>query len=151
MMNAIKKAQTNAKQAGFTLVELMIVVLIIGILASIAVPQYAKYMQRTRAVQATSGLAEMRLRIEQFYQDNKTYLGADAANGPCTAPASVDTKFFGFECTTLNANDYVISAAGVAGTNMANYNYSINEANAQQSIIEGETFNCWSSTPSGSC
>ena len=57
-------------QKGFTLIELMIVVAIIGILASIAIPQYSDYVKRGKAAEATSNLATLRIKMEQCFQDN---------------------------------------------------------------------------------
>ncbi|MEF8721243.1 MAG: prepilin-type N-terminal cleavage/methylation domain-containing protein [Candidatus Accumulibacter delftensis] len=77
------------RHAGFTLIEIMMVVIIIGILAAIAVPSYSDYLIRSRITQATAGLSERRVRMEQFFQDNHTYFG-----GPgCTTSA---TTYFAF-------------------------------------------------------
>ena len=56
-------------QAGFTLIELMIVVAIIGILAAIAIPQYADYTQRTKLAGAVSGLATYKTTVSLCIQD----------------------------------------------------------------------------------
>ena len=58
---------------GFTLIEVMITVAIVAILAAVAVPQYTRYIQRGNLVEATNALAEYRVRMEQFYQDNGSY------------------------------------------------------------------------------
>lgn len=133
-MNAIKKAQK-----GFTLVELMVVVAIIGILAAIAVPSYQEYVQRARASEATSALADMRIKMEQYFQDNRTYVG-----GPCAAPTGTNTTFFNFGCSAAgSATTYALRATGT-GT-MAGYSYDIDQSNAKSSSTEdgGGNSNCW--------
>ena len=75
-----------AGQRGFTLVELMIVVVVIGILTSIALPNYTDYVRRSRASAAVSEMASFGARMEQFYLDNRNYgTGACGVATP-TAP-----------------------------------------------------------------
>ena len=57
----------ESKQRGFNLVELMIVIAIIGILASIAIPQYARYADRAKMVNAFMAFAPLRISITEFY------------------------------------------------------------------------------------
>ena len=61
------------KQKGFTLIELMIVVAIIGILAAIAIPQFASYRQRAHDAQAKSALKNLATAEEAYYADNQHY------------------------------------------------------------------------------
>ena len=63
------KSQIKKAQAGFTLIELMIVVAIIGILAAIAIPQYADYTQRTKLAGAVAGLATYKTTVALCIQD----------------------------------------------------------------------------------
>ena len=95
------------KQTGFTLIELMIVVVIVAILAAIAIPSYSDYVTRGRVPDATSNLATKRVKIEQFFQDNRTYSGAtDCASDTTTS------SYFNFSCTTATATAFTLQAVG---------------------------------------
>lgn len=59
----------NSNQRGFTLVELMIVVAIIGILAAIAMPNYSEYVKRGKISEATSQLTQLSSKLERYYSD----------------------------------------------------------------------------------
>ena len=57
------------------MIEVMIVVAIVAILAAIALPNYADYVKRGKIIEATSALSDLRTRYEQFFLDNRTYVG----------------------------------------------------------------------------
>jgi len=61
------------KEKGFTLVELLIVIAIIGILAAIAIPQFAKYRAKAYNSAALSDLKNARTAVEAYYADNQQY------------------------------------------------------------------------------
>lgn len=58
---------------GFTLIELLVVVAIIGILAAIAIPQFAKYRQNAYNAAATSDLRNAKTALESYFADNQVY------------------------------------------------------------------------------
>ena len=64
-------------QKGFTLVELMIVVAIIGILAAIAIPQFAKYRANAQNTSALSDMRNLRTDMESFHADWQAYPATD--------------------------------------------------------------------------
>ena len=61
------------KQRGFTLIEMMLVVAILGIIAAIALPSYQGYMEKSRRSDATSILMRLASLQEQFFMDNRSY------------------------------------------------------------------------------
>lgn len=66
--------------AGYTLVEMMIVVALLGILAAVAIPTYRGYVNSGKEAEAKAGLSTIALLEEQYFAENRTYVvGADAA------------------------------------------------------------------------
>jgi type IV pilus assembly protein PilE len=114
-------------QKGFTLIEIMIVVAIIGILAAIAIPQYQDYVLRANIQEATSTLSDFRTRMEQSYQDNRTYAGAAGAGG-CAVVDPASTPRWQFTCAPAAAGQQFVAAATGIST-MSLFAYTINEAN----------------------
>jgi prepilin-type N-terminal cleavage/methylation domain-containing protein len=73
---------------GFSLIELMVVIVIIGILASIAIPSYATYTRKSRAVEAEANVNSIAQYQEQYYSENNVYLTTDP--NPSSVPSPVD-------------------------------------------------------------
>lgn len=132
------------RQQGFSLIEVMIVVAIIGLLASIAVPGYQDYVKSGNAAEAPANLANCRVQAEQFYQDNFTYVGF-----VCN-PA--DAKFFDYAVNDLTATTYTLTATGKSAHNMGNFGFTVNQDNAKTSTYDGTAgASCWLTSSSGSC
>lgn len=121
------------KRNGFTLIELMITVAVIGILAAIALPSYTSYISRSKITDAVASLADYRVKMEQYYQDNRNYGTASAA----CAVVVASSPYFTYTCVVGSATPTVAytatatSIAGALGTTAGDYTYSITEANAK--------------------
>lgn len=143
------------KQKGFTLVELMVVIVIIAILASIGIPAYKDYIRRGKIAEATTNLSSLRVSMEQYYQDNRTYQTNPVNGTTCgvTMPTTPAVQYFTFACAAPTASTFTITATGTGG--LANFAYTINEQNAKTSVITeaGWTGNasCWATKQDGSC
>lgn len=125
------------RKLGFTLIEMMVTVAVVAILGSVAFPAYTDYTRRSMITEATSTLADFRVRMEQFYQDNRAYAGAGLGGCGATAPAAADARYFTYTCA-LNTSagmpagqSYRATATGNAGTSVAGFVFTVNEQNAR--------------------
>ncbi|HZW23140.1 type IV pilin protein [Noviherbaspirillum sp.] len=142
-----------ARQSGFTLIEMMITVAIAAILAAVALPAYTDYVKRGRISQATNNLSSMRVKLEQYFQDNRTYVGACASGTVAPLPAADD---FTYSCPTLTATTFTVQAAGVSTGTMNGFTYTIDQANAKSTTALPSGWgtapvSCWVIKKGGVC
>jgi type IV pilus assembly protein PilE len=87
-------SSTRARTKGFTLIELMITVAIIGILAGIAYPSYQQYMQRSNRSAAQSQMMDIANRQQQYFLANRAYATKDELEaGGYALPSDVGNKY----------------------------------------------------------
>lgn len=139
-MKHIHQRRINHYSSGFTLVELMIVVAIIGILASIAYPSYQNYVRRGQVQEAFGALSDYRVKMEQYYQDFRGYgnLGGVVCANGTGAPtwntfAPAGAKYFTFSCALGSATDnqtYTLRATGSSGLAVGNV-FTLSSANVK--------------------
>ena len=147
-------------QNGLTLIELMVVVAVVAILSVIALPAYTDYVTRGKIPEATSNLADLRVKMEQWYQDNRNYQNAAATACGVAMPAAPVVKYFTFTCANPGGNQFfTLTATGIVS--MDGFVYTITESNAKATTITagskaakaGWTGNatCWVIRKGGSC
>lgn len=116
---------------GFTLIELMVTVAILGIIAAIAVPAYSNYVVRGKLSEVGAALSDARLRQEQYYADNRNY---GTVAGACGA-VPANGQYFTITCLVGATNQtYTLTATGMAGAGLGavgDYVYTITEAGAK--------------------
>lgn len=142
---------------GFSLIEVMIVVAIIGILAAIAMPSYSRYVTRSKLPEAFSVLSGMGLSAQRFFQDNRTYADTSGVNGcpPGVGVANGTSRYFNFTCTNVTATTITMTATGI-GDDLTGITFTLNQDNARAtpSVPSGWTSNsgaCWVRSQGGDC
>lgn len=134
---------------GFSIIELMIAVAIVAILAAVALPNYVDYIRRGQVQEAFHFLLDYRIKLEQYFQDNKNYgktgCGLGDKNAGWANFSNSGAKYFSFSCE-ITATGYVLVAEGVKGR-AAGHKYSVDAENVQRTLLflgnpmSGK--NCW--------
>ncbi len=147
-MNKLQFSSRSTHQQGFTLVELLIVVAIIGILAAVAIPSYKDYLRRSQLPEATSALATLRIRFEQYYQDNRNFGTTSCTNGAVAlSGTALGATKFTISCElTDSGQGYALTATGSSGQAVGHV-FTLNQSNAQSTTkFKGEDVSgksCW--------
>ena len=98
------------RQRGFTLVELMITVIIVGVLAAVAIPMYQLSTEKSRATECVAALGTIRSAMRNYYAEHITYVNASFTDGSEVtstgllevADVDLNGRFFSSECYTFN-------------------------------------------------
>lgn len=133
---------------GFTLLELMITIAVIAILAGIALPSYSDYVLRSKFAEATGNLADLRVKMEQYYSDNRRY-STNPGGGVCgipgvpdgNTPTASDARYFTYRCASGNPNGlgdqiFTLFADGVAAQGLGGMHFTVDQANAKATVVD---------------
>jgi type IV pilus assembly protein PilE len=147
-------------QNGLTLVELLITAAIIAVLAAIAVPAYQDHTTRAQLADAHATLGATRTRLEQYYQDNRSYppqCGAAAGTLPAfIMPAN--TTYFSYACVAgaTAGQTFFLSASGIAGRAVG-FTFAVDENGGRSTTAVPTGWsapspnNCWVTKRGGVC
>lgn len=94
---------------GFTLTELVIALAIVAILTAIAVPSYFSYVRSTRRADGQTALMDLALRMDRYFTENNTYVGATLAN--VNMNAASPEGYYTLQISGTTATTYNIQAA----------------------------------------
>lgn len=136
--------------AGFTLVEVMVVLVIVALLATVAYPSYVQHLVRGSLAAAASELDARRSAMEQYFLSNRTYV-----DGPCGSGSSVE--HFAFTCS-VTASTYTVTATGSGIA--AGFVYTLDQHGTQKTtglpsawgtLPSAGYFACWVRRPGETC
>jgi len=166
-----KSRRTGAAAAGFSLIELMFVVAIVGIIAMVAIPAYTKQIQKNNRAVAKARLAQASQLLERFYSDNNNYYvdvvsgnlsGSTGASTPAgfamlmrvpsgttvySGSNNESTSVYTVTLSTPTANSFTLTATPVPGTTQVNdtkcMNLTLTNAGVKGISGSGSLSDCW--------
>jgi len=153
----------SVRHGGFTLIEMMIVVVILAILAAIAIPSYSDFIMRGRLMDAHAKMGDLRGQMERYFLDNRTYqdttgtaCGVDDAAINMTATYNADgARSFDIACAAPTATTYTLTATGRAAKGMSGFTFTVDQANARATTAAPAGWttsaNCWIVRKNGDC
>ncbi len=120
------KSLTGRK--GFTLVELMIVVIVVGVLAAVAIPMYQLAAERSKATEASAGLGAVRSAMRVYFAEHRSYANASFIDDAAVTVGGIlllrsndlEGRYFSSACYTFDgapdATSYTIECDGASST-----------------------------------
>jgi len=147
------RAGVTARRRGFTTIEILIAVALVGVLATLALPSYGTYIARARLLDAATRLSDHRAKMEQYFLDRRSYVDASGSCG-AAPPAAAPADPFDVACSATPSS-YRIVATGRAAGGMSGFALAVDESGQRTTIAVPagwtRTADCWTTRPDGTC
>lgn len=132
---------------GFTLIEMMVTVALVGILAAVALPSYDSFIQKARRTEAKAALVDLASRQEKFYSINNKYTATAADLGYGALPVPTESGLYTLSLTA-NASSYTAKATprGAQAKDVQCYGFAINDTGRKSNFSAAGnalTADCW--------
>lgn len=131
------------RSRGFTLIEMMIVVVILAILAAIALPSYQKYVLRSHRAEGQALLSEAAARQERYFAQNNSYASSAAALNMTSYVASL--QYYGLAISNVGASTYTLTATatGSQARDSECLTLTLDQAGTRGATGTGTASSCW--------
>ncbi|MCG2595093.1 prepilin-type N-terminal cleavage/methylation domain-containing protein [Ramlibacter sp. XY19] len=139
----MKTTRSLGVSSGFTLLELLIGIVIVALLAAVAFPSYTAHVRRGKIAAALGEVSAVRVRLEQYYQDNRNY----GATGCGVAMPS--SQGFTITCawgSTSDSQSFLITATGQDAAGLGGYVYTVDQSDRHKTTrFDGAdvSYACW--------
>jgi len=145
----------NHKQYGMTLIELVVVIMIVGVLAAVAIPSYRNYVLRSQRSDAKDALLALSTQLEKHYLQCNDYAETIAAAPDCAArevqgAAASENGWYDLQILAPDATGFTVTATATVGENQAQdlecQSFSVTDRGVRRALDDGgadNTAECW--------
>ncbi|MFT4563408.1 MAG: type IV pilus assembly protein PilE [Gammaproteobacteria bacterium] len=144
--NPIRCMKPRHSAHGFTLVELLIVVVVVGILASIAYPSYQEYGLRAKRAEARNALLDATARLERLYSDENRYWKSVTDDGPLSNTVSATSshgKYTMGYASSTPFQTFTLTATPVGFVDAKCTTLTLSDTGEQNHTGNGTDEECW--------
>jgi type IV pilus assembly protein PilE len=139
MMAAIQRESAVSRARGFTLIELVVGVAIVGILVAIAVPSYQAQLRKGRRAEAQAFITQVAQKEQQYLLDARAYAvgGTALADLSLSAPATVSNHYTVTVAAGATTPSFTITATATSSVQTADGNLTLTHTGAKTRMVGG--------------